>query len=975
MSRIAPQFPTTQNTPNSISVTTASGFNQGDLVYYNNGDYKSPSNISLPSSVNFNVPLQQGIMSGGLGGFGTPVFTAAQLQVANNFGASNMDAFAILTSGNIVQVFRSSSGYPSFQIVTPAGAIVAGPTNITTASFINTGLNVAVCALSGGGFAMSFVDNTLNPAYAVYTNTGTVTTAATVDALPSGFSSNLYAIGITALPNGGFVAAHNNGTSLYYKVYTSTGGTTKTWTVWTTLVNAYSPYSIAARSDSSFCLVGLTTSNQPTYAIYNAAGTAIVSPTTISVSTQFVDVCCLSDGTTFVIGISNTTVGITAYLLPTGNVLSSAKTLIPYANSYNSGHISTYFWGVKLVPQAAGGFAVITADASYASYVGFFNSSGGYLGVTNTNGNVPICNPAGSPVYQGQTFNAIGAGKIAAYELSGKIYFSFPVNQGNTFSANMTLFSIDETSYQFQLNSTATSLSSNSGSYFQQAPASLSLTNSTPTNFKYLASSTGANLTNIGISTLVTPTTIASFGVSSIHCTTLTNGNIVVVYVNTAVSTYPMYVNVYSPYGALITSFFVQNNNYNPAAYSYAKVFSLANGKFGIAWVSSANNIGFILYSASYNQTYSGSLIAGLSQLTTVNYNFDVAGSAISDRFLVHGSGTSNVYIYDNTCTLVQQISPVSNNISGPKVCADAIGGFYISGWSSGTTASYLAHIYPVTSTTYSSAVRTSFTSDASVNGTDTNQRVCFGNNGAVVFPYSNSSGGNYLSVGATSDWFSSATPFGYTTGVIAQNAANGSGLVSFGMTGMGSYVLLSTQTTGSTGSFRIIGSPPLFYGYTNSSIESSNNTFPTSCFATISASITGTPNFYITPAAGYSCFVSYKDANSYPTFAIFNTQPIPVTTNVTSGVTVSAATPVLPYVVASTTPVVSGAVLSGVANNTASAGSSASITTNGQATLNTNYSATTPAQAFDYQLPNGSGIQGVKGTISGRNVNLTGNN
>jgi hypothetical protein len=67
--------------------------------------------------------------------------------------------------------------------------------------------------------------------------------------------------------------------------------------------------------------------------------------------------------------------------------------------------------------------------------------------------------------------------------------------------------------------------------------------------------------------------------------------------------------------------------------------------------------------------------------------------------------------------------------------------------------------------------------------------------------------------------------------------------------------------------------------------------------------------------------------------------------------------------------------ILSGVAGSTASAGSSAPIITNGQAVLNSNYSASTPVQSFDYQLPNGTGIQGVKGTISGRNVTLFGNN
>ena len=121
-----------------------------------------------------------------------------------------------------------------------------------------------------------------------------------------------------------------------------------------------------------------------------------------------------------------------------------------------------------------------------------------------------------------------------------------------------------------------------------------------------------------------------------------------------------------------------------------------------------------------------------------------------------------------------------------------------------------------------------------------------------------------------------------------------------------------------------------------------------------------------------YSSVIAWADASNYPNYMIVNTAPIILPYTVTSGVTVSNPVTISP---APNTSGISNAALVGVANNTAAAGASATLTTNGLVTLNTNYSASTAFQSFDYQLPNGGGIQGVKGTIVGRNVNLLGNN
>ena len=223
MSRIAPTFPTTQNTPNSISVTTASGFNQGDLVYFSGNDYKSPANVTAPSTVNFAANQQQMVYSGGITGAVSPVFSATDYQTSNNsYGSSINQGMAVLTNGNIVQVFRSYNlNYPSFRIVNSAGTVVVATTTISTSSpFVTAGNNISVVALVGGGFAVMFNTSAGNPAYAVYTNTGSVTTAATSDALSSGSTSSQTIFQMTPLANGGFAVmvqstAGNNQVKIY----------------------------------------------------------------------------------------------------------------------------------------------------------------------------------------------------------------------------------------------------------------------------------------------------------------------------------------------------------------------------------------------------------------------------------------------------------------------------------------------------------------------------------------------------------------------------------------------------------------------------------------------------------------------------------------------------------------------------------------------------------------------------------------
>ena len=193
-------------------------------------------------------------------------------------------------------------------------------------------------------------------------------------------------------------------------------------------------------------------------------------------------------------------------------------------------------------------------------------------------------------------------------------------------------------------------------------------------------------------------------------------------------------------------------------------------------------------------------------------------------------------------------------------------------------------------------------------------------------------------------------------------------GRTAFGPTGYGSSTFVYAQTLGGSGAFTIGNCSP-YYGS-----GGFNLTKPANNYLTVNASINNTnPNFSITAAPGNSSVVAWMNSSDYPTYAIYNTVPIYLSNIITSGSSVSASVPVYPGPT-SASPAVSNAVLVGVANTTTAASGSGSITTNGSATLNSNY-GTSANQTFDNQIPNGTAVQGVKGSISGRNVTLFGNN
>ena len=964
MSRIAPSFPSNQATANVASVSTNTGFSQGDLIYYNNGDYKPMSALPSPSSASFIGGQAQATYGGTVGSVGTPVFSASESSTTDTYGASNMISCATLTNGNIVYVFRTyPNAWPAFKIVTPAGATVVAPTLIDNTSFYFSSMQIAVCALSGGGFAVGFLDYAGYPSYAIYTNAGAVTVAATKET-PSGtttYGNSSSALCMQALPNGGFVfVAVLSNSIAYYKVYTAAGGTTKTWTSSITLNNVSGNVATAARSDSSFVIMACVSAGTVNYTVYNASGNAVVSSTTVYASSQnyAFDVACLADGQTFVFGYFNS--GFYARLLPASNTLGNAITLVPTGNLFAGGSLGGA--ALKIAPTAAGGFYLIGSDVTLAlSYV-YCNAAGAVQSGTNASGGIPIYLPSAASVRSGTT-------KISHFEASGVmnlVYAGF--TYGGPPQRNMYRWQISNSTYLPVANATASGVTNPVS--VTSTPGTALVNASTPTNIKYAAATTTAIPTSNTVGVTKAASTIVSTACDGLHSTTLTNGNVVITFRDTT-SSRNVFAYVYSPTGTLLTTLTVGQGVNTGLTWAGTRVVALQGGKFAVFYTTSDSTLAAVVYSSTYSVLYTSTNVLSAATATALTndgqYGFDAVGLA-DDRIAIAHANSSvwlQTTVLDNTLAQVWTTTVWATvGWYWPKLAANTHGGFCAAASSPANSVENIVFVEKYGATNYQVP---NTQQPATSTYTPAMVRPTFLSCGAVMYPL-NTTSASALNI----NLFDPSLTYSSSSSSTASSAVNSvNGAVGFGCTAYGAIVSANFSGTGGTANLNMYGMNPLANGHGNAWASIAGPT--TNLVSVTTVSVSSVPTPWVTPGVANNVFVAWRDNNNYPTFVIVNIYPNITPTALTAGVTASLGVPIYPGTTVST-PAVQNTVLVGVAATNASAGSTGQITTNGSATLNSSYNASTAFQPFDHQQPNGTGIQGVKGTISGRNVSLMGN-
>lgn len=952
MSRSLTTLPNNTSTSQVAEVYTASGFNAGDLVYYQGGDYKSAPNLSSSNNVVFNN-TQNVNTSDSFGNAAIrPVFpTTSGVEV----GSTGGQFAAVLTNGNIVQVFVNTGPTPGagvaasvyFRVVNTSGVVQVAPTRVGTNTVTNS-FAVNVVALTGGGFAVVFISAASSVSYAIYTNTGSLTTALTTDTGISAVST--YRIKAVALANGGFaVATINQSTGFVVtRAYGATGTPAYAWTSTGVGPASFtSPFGFSSRSDSS-TIVAFTDSGTSLtqYFLYNSAGGAITNG---SFNTQpgtayTIDITCLADGTTYVIGYVTlvSSLHVPAFrLLPTGNTLG-AQAVIPAAN-FNSGTgVTISYSQIALLAQASGGFVLAFADNFNAINYAFFNASGTILSGAN-----PILIP---------TARACRDFAITLLEISGfvNMYWTIGIFNQSQSNPNQSFVQINSTTYALvPQTSTASTVLSTATLPAGAAVASVA----TPTNTRFFPATTTTNTSTQAVgAVVVAPTVITSTACNGISSCTLPNGQFVVAYKLTS-SPFTVFASVYSPSGVLITTITVGTSITGPGA---VKVAALSSGKFVVGWMSTSTAVSFNLYSSTFTQI--GTTIGAPFLLTSYSANsanFDIAGlGGNTDRYVavfVYSNSQAGFVVYDNTNTIVA-ISATIAAFTNLRVAADNFGGFAI--YSSISTNAWL-YIYSQTNTNTYSATSTA-SSFVGIPGANQQLSIVYANNGYY----------QVVSVASGANGYHVPTNSTATTNIAFGNVPNAGAAVTttnsqaLGLNGNGHIIYVSYSATNAANLY-------ILFGGVGSA--TSSNAFTTQPLNATTLSITSNTTNYgsysISPSLGNNFVLAWLDASDRPNFAIYNSLALTTSFTTTAGVTQSNLASIQPTP-STATSVVPNTILTGVAITNAAAASTGQVAVNGLAQLSSSYPSGTN-QAFDYT---GQAINGVKGVINGRVVNIQGN-
>lgn len=931
-------------TPNPVSsqaitVSSAAGFNAGDLVYFNGstGDYGTPPTSAPGATVSVPaigpVPLLSGVIGANSNNVGI-------------LGACATTGFAaILTNGNIVQVFISGTGSEaSFRIVDTSGAVVVAVTSIS-GTFTQSGTpNIAVTALTGGGFAVAWVNNgggLTRPCYAIYSNTGTVVTAAQQDT-GAGPANAAAPIRIKATPSGGFIIAYlEQGAATYARGYSATGVAAFAWVSLPTTGSNYI-IGLAVRNDGSFLLVGGVNSASTIYGIWSSTGTPIVSSTSFAsangiFSTPLTDATCLSDGTTFVIvyAISLAGYASTAFrFLPTGNVLGS-EFYVPNTNFLNGTNSYQYNQDVTALSGNRFIIGMISGANTYALCYAVFNSSGVCL-----SGTAGTVSTGAAPINISQTYLPHTSAHMSVIE-SPAGYLTLYYGNSNSRQYGFFSSTVDSTTYAIvnPLPSTQTAGNASSG------PVAYARSGSSPLGAAYSINAGTYNTSGTYGTVIKNPELVAN-GVYSVANTTLPDGRVLIAYMDNGGA---VKVAVYSVNGVFIQTLNIAvDGGTSISAWSYVSIAALTSGKFVISYATSTGTVSKVkLYSSAFTQI--GSDISITTAGTTSGYTVSVA-SITNDRYIITYSNFSNYptyRVYDNTNTQLVGDTVVSSN-DRRNVCGAGFstGGFLVTGRATNNVQFYSTFINSSGNSFSGVQTETGLAGAANITtakcSSNTFGGVC------VAGAYAATQTGIF-----TVDYFGNQPAPATTMTSIIDTFSTG-----IGFTGSG-VPLMAAVTTSGVLSIR---------GIRTTNISETQLALNATLFQPLNNSVQS-PQISITPSYGGNAVIAFIDISYNLRFAIVCGTSLPVPMSLTAN---DPSTPVPIYPGAtSASPAIQNTIFAGVALQTVPPGGAGLVQVNGTAQLNSTYPAGTTYRAFDHQS---QGVPGVKGTITGRTITLQGN-
>ena len=911
-------------------IYSASGYQAGDLIYNLNGAYGPPTATTATFPINATQTGTSGNTNYGL-------FDVVE---GNNAGTLYSNPADLLTNGNTVVVWvqgtftgrTTSAAY--FKIIDSLNNEVVAPTIIATGLSNPTYAQIGVVALTGGGFAVAFRGAGATLFRAVYSNTGAVVFAAT---------NTTYALN-----------------------------------------NAYPTLRMTATTDGKFAVIYvLQTTNNWFLDIYNADGSLgshITLSTTASGNeysagiaarnnggTHEIGFCYASSTTVLRLGVYSTagTVRLAENFLPISNLRSTDMCLNTTDNNFVMLHIDAsnlVYNRINTTPAYIAG-ATIATNTNYAPVFAKSLSTGGFFvltGGTNTqeravpyfiyNGSYTLVSTVPSFIrgMSSQNYNGYSATE------SGGVLTIYNATQGNNEGPGTTTYnSFYGMIYRLRVNiNTYLQVSANTtynvttlvGNTSALPVSGYVRSTATPTSASFLSSATSTQSISIPATSgstgfIVPQTVIEAIQADSMDCDTLPNGNIVIVYRNR--NTQVIKMAVYTQAGVLVNNTTVATTSSLSAdSWQNAYVAALPNGKIVVVYYTTSSSLSYAIYSSTFTLLNSGVLVASLGGYGNLRHA-NIA--ALSDnRFVVGYNQLSSIQfvyaVYDDTGTVVQGETPDtsvgSTSANAIKIAGTTDGGFaYV--FTVASSAVYVNHVTKTGATTYQR------TASAATFGAD-----------STSYNASNS-----IVVGPDNTIYIYAPPDAGSTRLFKVNptpTAISSPASTSGINNQGNYASVTITGSGQVVSFNQEASSSY---YVSTGTGQTATTISTSNFTSGSRALVSMTGGYDNAAV-----IAMLNSTQQPTFFIINAAAITYSTTITSGVTASNGTVLSPY---GTPPYY----LTGVSQTAAPAGGVGTVQTNGSTVLNSNYSASTPGQYFDFDTPT---TFGVKGSISGRNVTMT---
>jgi hypothetical protein len=841
---------------------------------------------------------------------------------------------ATLTNGNIVVVYAggklndSDQLNPRFTIVDSSFNTVVAETTIASESVLNSQIGVA--ALTGGGFAVVYTNTSANIRIAVFSNTGAVVTAPFV---PAGWTSTLSLVDVEPLFNGGFVASGNQGGTVRVATYNATGTQINANTTSIGFNTTDTPQ-IAVLTDNRFVILTRAGNTSAVVTGFNADCTTVgVGPTfsitnpTGSGSGGALSICALSNNEVVLAWSEGGSNFVRKYFI-TSNTIGAGTGL----NGGSTGYSPT----VTTLP--GDNIAALMQTSNGQTILQIISSS--FANISNT-------------TYNGISLDTLNGNRLSVTGIlvgSTLTYFASTVNTGtNTGPSTPIQY------YQFgntapyapvyrrtQTINVATAASAVSG---------YSRGTSTPNSAAFLAATNttvSSVRTTINGSNYVRAPYIARANVAFLDTCVMSNGRMIVAYSNN--TTAPGFL-VVDALGNVLSDIAITA----PTALEVIRCTALNNGRLLVAFANTNQNITFQVYDENFTLLATNDFVTMIGGVIPNNTNTVANGSFTvssigTNRFIVgycHNSASRAAYAVftDSLALVVTGFFTGGTTGQAPQVAGNIDGTFTTTQYTTGITNGTYAKFIQTSSNTFEEITQATFgwpggtrlatTSKMSPNGVGCHPIAPAQGDSARMLMIANPGQVLTVDLGSSSNYMSAAVAIGATGEIVALKGEGG--------TNSSSVTVIAPGTS-------IVSGGPIIQNPTT--LPSMNTT-------------TGGAGPCICLECLYDrtyAFV-YRGSSSELYIGLFSTANITYSATLVAGVTGST-----PSLLLSPT---NGYYLSGVAASDCAAGGTGVVQVNGAATLNSQYSATTTPQAFDFNTP--ALDVGVRGTIAGRNMIISG--